>query len=257
MKFATYVMTYDQGKWIMRNLENSYPHVDRIYVMHSKLPWGYKPDARKNYTNNFDINIIKNSKYMDKIHIIEGDWLSDTEQRTYCLQQAKRDGFDYLMVHDADEFFFHKDFEKIIETVKNNPDIDVFSINLYAFWRSFKYILINHDGSRISGNNQTIVKLKTIDKYDYIRDVQIICYHMTIPDVICYHGSYVLTNDEVFKKVNMTSHSNDYDGIKWYNEVWVPWTLESKNLHPIWPWAWSHCEEFNDILPEVLEGFES
>ncbi len=51
MKFATYVMTFDQGKWIMRNLENAYPHVDRIYVMHSHLPWRYKSNAREKYVN--------------------------------------------------------------------------------------------------------------------------------------------------------------------------------------------------------------
>jgi len=71
MKFATYVMTFDQGQWIMRNLENAYSHVDHIYVMHSELPWGHNPSARITYKNKFDINIIKQSKYIDKITIIE------------------------------------------------------------------------------------------------------------------------------------------------------------------------------------------
>ena len=256
MNFATYVMTYDQGKWIMRNLENAYPHVDRIYVMHSELPWGYKPEARKNNTNDFDINIIKQSPYMDKIEIIEGDWLDDTGQRNDCLQRAKKDGCDFLMVHDADEFYFHKDFEKIVEFVKETYNYDVFDIDLYAFWKSFKYVLIDPSKPhRIGGTNQTIVNLHRADKYDYIRNTHTTS-RVTIPEVICYHGSYVLTDEEVFKKVNMTSHSNDYDGIKWYNEVWLPWTIESRNLHPIWPWAWDHCEIFEDALPEAIEDFD-
>lgn len=256
MIFATYLMTFDQDKWIMRNLENAYPHVDKIYVMHSKLPWGYKPDAREKYVNTFDLNIINQSPYIDKITIIEGDWLSDTEQRNYCLQWAKKDGVDYLMVHDADEFYFHKDFEKIINYVKNNRLIDVFAIDLYAFWKSFKYILIDPQRGKIGGTNQTIINLHTIEKYDYIRDVRVECNYMIIPDVICYHGSYVLTNEEVYKKINSTSHSNDYDGEKWYKEVWLPWTLDSKNLHPIWPWCWDHCEIFNEELPEVIKDFD-
>lgn len=255
MKFATYVMTYDQGKWILRNIENSYPHVDRIYVMHSKLPWGYKPDARENYTNTFDIDIIKKSPYMDKIKIIEGDWLSDTDQRNACLNIAKADGFDYLMVHDADEFYFHKDFQKIIKFIESEPNHFVYAINLYAFWRAFKYVLIDPQRGRIGGTNQTIVNLHLVNQYNYIRDVYAADV-VTIPDVMCYHGSYVLTDEEVFKKVNMTSHSNDYDGIKWYNEVWLPWTIESRNLHPIWPWCWSHCEIFNEELPEVIKDFD-
>jgi len=255
MKFATYLMTYDQGKWIMRNLENAYPHVDHIYIMHSELPWGYKPEARKTYTNNFDINIIKESPYMDKITIIEGDWLGDTEQRTDCLQRARRDGFDFLMIHDADEFYFYEDFEKIRNFVENNTNYDVFDMHLYAFWKSFKNILINHDGAYISGCNPTIANLNTVDHYDYIRDTYT-QNRITIPDVICYHGSYVLTDEELYKKVNMTSHSNDYDGEKWYKEVWLPWTLESRNLHPIWPWAWNRAEIFTGELPEVIKDFD-
>ena len=255
MKIATYVMTYDQGQWIMRNLENAYPHVDRIYVMHSELPWGYKPEARTTYKNTFDINIIKQSRFIDKVTLIEGDWLSDTEQRNDCLQRAKDDGYDYLMVHDADEFFFHKDFEKIIQTIKDNPNVDVFAINMYAFWKSFKYVIVSNDKGRIAGTNETIVNLHTVAKYDYIRNVNS-GIHMTVPDVICYHGSYVLTDEEVYKKVNMTSHSNDYDGIRWYNEVWLPWNLESKNLHPIWPWVWTHCEIYEGELPEVISDLK-
>ena len=223
--------------------------------MHSKLPWGYKPEARENYANTFDLDIIKKSPYIDKITIIEGDWLSDTGQRTECLQRAKKDGVDYLMVHDADEFYFHKDFDKLVDLVKKDTTHDVFSINLYAFWRSFKYILIDPQRGKIGGTNQTIVNLHKVDHYDRIRDV-----HsgniLVVPDIIYYHGSYVLTNEELYRKVKSTSHSNDYDGEKWYKEVWLPWTLESRNLHPVWPWCWSHCEIFNEELPEVIEDFD-
>jgi hypothetical protein len=191
---------------------------------------------------------------MDKITIIEGDWLDDTGQRNYCLQQAKRDGVDYLMVHDADEFYFHDDFEKLVKFVKNDDIHDIFSINLYAFWKSFKYVLIDPQRGRIGGTNQTIVNVNRIDHYDYIRDVHT-GNILVVPDIMQYHGSYVLTDNELYEKVNSTSHSNDYDGIKWYNEVWLPWTLESKNLHPIWPWCWDHCEIFDGPLPECIQDF--
>jgi hypothetical protein len=46
-KFATMVMVFGQERWIMRNIENAYPHVDQIYLMYSKLPWNYNPKARE------------------------------------------------------------------------------------------------------------------------------------------------------------------------------------------------------------------
>jgi len=252
MKFATYVMTFDQDKWIMRNLENSYPHVDRIYVMHSKLPWGYNPKARETYANTFNLNKILQSPYMDKIKIVEGDWLSDTDERNACLKIAREDNFDYLMVHDADEFYFHEDFEKIKKTIEQNPSYHVFDINLYAFWKSFRYILIDPQKGKIGGTNQTIVDLHKVDHYDYIRDVHT-NNRLVVPDVICYHGSYVLTDEQVYRKIKTWSHNNDFDVDKWYREIWMPWTLNSKNLHPIWPWCWDHCEIFEGNLPEVIQ----
>jgi hypothetical protein len=256
MKFATYVMVFDQNKWIMRNLENSYQHVDRIYVMYSRLPWNYNPNAKQTFTNSFDLNIIKRSKYMDKISIIEGDWDNEVEERNFCLQRAKADGFDYLMVHDADEFYFHDDFEKIISLVKICKDIDIFHINNYVFWKSLKYIIINSEGTKIGMISQSIINLHTIEKYEDTRNVKRVCVRLTMPEIICYHGAYVLSDRETYKKIKTWAHFVNFDTDKWYNEVWLPWTLESKNLHPIWPKVWSHCEIYEGLLPEVIRDFK-
>jgi hypothetical protein len=255
MIFATYLIAFNQDKWIMRNLENAYPHVDKIYLMHSELPWGYNPNARIKYSNNFDLDLIKQSPYMDKITIIEGDWLDDTSQRNFCLQRAKKDGIDFLMVHDADEFYFHDDFDKLINIVKTNEQYDVFDVNLYAFWKSFKYVLIDPQKGRIGGTNQTIVNLHRVDKYDYIRNTYT-NNRLVVPEIMQFHGSYVLTDEEVYEKIKTWGHTNDFDADKWYNEVWLLWTLESRNLHPVWPWCWDHCEIFDGALPEVIEDFD-
>ena len=91
MKIATHVVLFGQDKWIMKNIENSYPHVDKIYIAYSEKPWGYNPKARNIYKNSFDLNIIKNSQYIDKITIIEGDWLTEEAQRNACVNKAKED----------------------------------------------------------------------------------------------------------------------------------------------------------------------
>ena len=74
MKFATCVMIFGQDKWVLHNLENAYPHVDRIYAIYPRVAFNlYNPNARNLYpTNTFDLNIIKSSKFRDKVTIIEG-----------------------------------------------------------------------------------------------------------------------------------------------------------------------------------------
>src|SRR5258708_21945464 len=121
MKIATHVLLFGQEKWIMRNIENAYPHVDKIYVAYSAHPWAYNPDAKNLYKDTFDLNIIRKSKFRDKVTIIDGAWKTEEEQRNTCVDLARAQGMDYLIIHDADEFYYHNQFEDAIKEIKANP----------------------------------------------------------------------------------------------------------------------------------------
>ena len=60
MKFATHVLFYNVDQFILKNIDNSGPHVDRIYVAYSKKPWGYNRKARKKFSNlsNLDLHPV-------------------------------------------------------------------------------------------------------------------------------------------------------------------------------------------------------
>ena len=105
MKFATHVLFYNVDKFILTNIDNSGPHVDRIYVTYSKKPWVYNKKARKNFSNTSNLDLLKQSIFYNKITIIEGEWKYDEDQRNACLKKAQQDGIDYLINHDADEFY--------------------------------------------------------------------------------------------------------------------------------------------------------
>jgi len=250
MRFAAYAMIFDQQKWVMRYLENVYPHVDRIYLSYSKLPWGYNPEAREKYVNTFDLDLVRKSEYMDKVVIIEGDWMSDADQRNSCLDKAKSDRIDYLIALDTDEFLFHKDFEKLKKEIVDDPSHDAYELYHYDFWKSFNYILIEQN----PGPGRKVINVKTTGYYDQYLNTHPQSTRI-INDILYYHGSYVLTNEECYKKIKTWTHHNDFNVDKWYNEVWLTWIPESKDLHPIWPWVWSHAEKFDGELPEALKGF--
>ncbi|MCK9446502.1 class I SAM-dependent methyltransferase [bacterium] len=251
--FATYVLAFNQDKWIMRNIENSYPHVDRIYIMYSTMPWKDNPEARSKYKNNLDLNIIKNSPYMDKITIVEGEWDSDSDERNAALKKAKEDGCDFLMVHDADEFYFHSTFEKIVKTVKDSTKYDAFDIYSKVFWKSFNHIIVNHDDTYISGQNQTIINLHKFDKYDKLRDVKTDKRYIFDEPVVCYHASYVLNDKQLYEKIFTWSHYKDFNPKEWYENKWINWNYDTRELHPIWPFAWAKAEDYYGPLPEVIE----
>lgn len=255
MKFATHIVLFGQDKWIMKNIENAYPHVDMIYIAYSEKPWGYNPAARNMYKNSIDLSKIRKSRFIDKITIIEGDWLTEESQRNACVDKAKADGIDYLMIHDADEFYFHDGFEQIKLFIINHLGYDIYTCGWISFWKTFKYITVPNLLTKIVGNPQIFINLKNGVKFERKRKPSgnnII----DIPNVICYHASYVLTDVELQEKLKTWGHHNDFDVDGWYNNVWLKWTPNMINMHPVNPPAWYKAVEFNEELPEVLKDFK-
>jgi len=254
MKFATHIVLFGQDKWIMKNIENSYKHVDVIYISYSKKPWGYNPNARKNIINSFNLDIIKESVFFDKITLIEGDWQTEEDQRNACVSKAKKDNVDYLMIHDADEFYHDDDFELILDFIKKNPDHDVYKCAWYNFWKTLDYITIQSDGNLVAGYPEIFINLTTGTDFSRKRRPSS-NKSIIIPNVFCYHASYVLTDSEVKNKLNTWGHHNDFNTDKWYNEKWLNWNEQSIDLHPISPSAWKRAiKKPKDIeLPKILK----
>ena len=253
MKFATHVVLFGQDKWIMRNIANAYTHVDKIYVAYSNFPWGYNPLARRVYINSFDLNILTSSEYADKIHIIKGDWLTEEDQRNACAEQAAKDNMDFLLIHDADEFYFHKDFDKIIKHIIKHPNYDYYKIGWYCFWKDFNYILLDVSGNILTGYPEFAINLKNGVRFISKRRPNKTNFHTIPNDVgICYHGSYVLTDKELYQKINTWGHTNDFNKDQWYEEKWLKWTPDMRDLHLVSPSAWSKAVLFPYPLPEVI-----
>lgn len=256
-KFATHVLLFGQDKWIMRNIENAYPHVERIYVAYSKQPWAYNPNAKNLYKNSFDLDMIRKSEFIDKITIIEDVWNTEEEQRNACAEQATKDGMDFLIIHDADEFYFDDDFKMIIQHIIDNPNFDYYKIGWKCFWKTFGNILLGENGESIVGYPEFCINLKKKVRFASKRRPTSSEFY-TIPPVVgvCYHGSYVLSNEELLQKINTWGHTNDFNKEHWYNEIWVKWTPEMRNLHLVNPSAWSQAVPFTGTLPEVIEDME-
>lgn len=260
MKIATHVLVFGQDKWLMRNLENAYPHVDRIYISAGWLPWNYNPQARSKYKNSFHANLVLGEAYnrfRDKLVVIHDTWDTEEQQRNDCAQQAINDGMDYLIIHDADEFYFQNDFEKIINCIKENPDHDYYNIAWYCFWKSFKHILLDSRGNEIAGYPEFAINLNRGVKFESKRRPNKRDVFTIPPSVgICYHGSYVLTNEELLQKINTWGHTNDFNKDYWYNNIWLKWTPEMRDLHLVSPSAWSQAVEFKGELPEVIRDLK-
>lgn len=252
MKFATHVLLFNQDKWILKNIENSGPFVDKIYVSWSLLPWTYNKNARNIFKNKSDLSILKQSKYFDKIEVIQGIWETDEAQRNACLEKAKEDGIDYLIIHDADEFYTDNGFKSIIEEVKSNPDYDYYTTPWITFWKDLNHVIAKQDGNIICGYPEIVLNLNKNVKF--IRCRRPTGNNIKQLTVLCHHASYVLSDDECWSKINTWGHAHQFDTRKWFNEKWLNWDNNTTCLHPITPCEWYKTVEFDkNNLPEILK----
>lgn len=260
MKIATHVLVFGQEKWLMKNFENAYPHVDKIYVSVGYFPWSYNPQARDKYKNTFHLNLLfepEYDKYRDKLVGISADWKNEEDQRNACVDAAIRDGMDYLIIHDADEFYFHLHFENAINQIKANPDHDYYAIAWYCFWKSFGYILLDANGNKITGYPQFAINLKRGVRFESKRRPnKTDCYTIPKQEAVCYHASYVLNDAEVLQKIETWGHANDFNREQWYKDVWLAWKPTMKNLHLVSPQAWSKADHYDGGLPEVIKDLK-
>jgi len=236
MKIATHILLFNQDRWILKNIEMIAPFVDKIYVAWSEFPWSYNPQARDLFKNKSNPDILKQSPYYNKIELITGVWNLDEDQRNVCLDAAKRDGMDYLLMIDADEFYSCDDLSKLIEDIKFNPNYDYYTTPWFTFWKDFNHVLVNENGHVINGHPEVCVNLKHENRF--VRCRRPSGSHIKQLNSICGHASYVLTDEECWSKINTWGHAHQFDKEHWYKNKWLNWNENTLDLHPITPSLW-------------------
>jgi len=257
MRFAAYLLNFNQDRWLLKSLRMIGPHVEKVYVAWSELPWTYNKNARRDFRNTSDPELLKKSEFYDKVELIIGEWGADHVQRNACLDRAREDGFDYLFNFDIDEFYKDDDLVKAIDFVKQNPDFDRYLSNYVVFWKNLDYVLERDNGSLVSRPLEFIVNLNRGNRFWSKRTAN--GKKRVTLDVICCHLSHVLTDDEYWAKLNTWSGLKGFDSKKWYEEKWINWDENTRNLGHKKAERWPRAVKRPDFieLPKVLRDENS
>lgn len=236
MKIATHLLYFNQDSFILKSIEMIAPFVDKIYVAWSEFPWVYNPQARDLFKNQSNPELLKQSPYYDKIELIIGNWNLEEDQRNCCLDAAKRDGMDYLLIIDADEFYTKDNLKKLIIDIELNPDFEYYRTPWFTYWKDYNHIIVNENNDYINGYPEVCVNLRHNSRF--IRCRRLSGDNVKQLSSLCGHASYVLNNEECWSKINTWGHAHQFDRNQWYMDKWINWNENTINLHPIDPSAW-------------------
>ncbi|MFT4302027.1 MAG: methyltransferase domain-containing protein [Desulfovibrio sp.] len=252
-RFAAHILMFDVEPFILRAIDNCAPYVEKIYLAYSERPWVYNAQARESYANPTRLDLVEQSPWRSKIEIIQGEWDREEDQRNACVEKAKKDGIDFLIIHDADEFYTKEDYISNIKKIDANSGHEGFRTPWCSFWKNISWIIENN-GNPIVGYPQFAINCAKNIHFTHARNYSAKNEYML--DGLCYHLSFVRTDQDLLTKLSTWGHSHEVDIRQWYADKWLQWHPEKKNLHPVTPPAWAKAVPFTGKLPDSLIGFE-
>lgn len=260
MRFAVQILYFDCEQFILAAIENCAPHVEKIYISYSELPWTYNENARGKYKNTVNRDLIFQSPHIDKIELVEGNWDTEEAQRNFCLDKAKSDGFDYLIIQDADEFYTPEAYQTNLKEIAANPDHLYYRNPWHLFWKTLGYII---EFEEVHGVKKTTINYNACFAVNCHQPVRFKRNRLlTTTDAffvsgICYHLSYIMSDEQMQRKINTWGHSHQvmHRGL-WYKVKWLGWTPDTTNIGLTNPISWTRAVPFKGELPAQLKNLK-
>ncbi len=261
MKFAAQILFYNCDQFILRTIANCSVHVDCIFVLYSPQPWSaYNKEARNNFPNRSNPELLRQSPHFEKIQLLEGTWDTEEAQREACRIIAKDQGFDFLIVQDADEFYLPQDYAANIRQMELNPGYEVYQTPWINFWKSTKYALVHRQHVGVYNTLQGTCPLFAINLHLPVRfekrRVPINSSSVYQLTGTCFHLSYVFSDVDMFTKIKTWGHAHQVSS-NWFKWKWLAWHPGKRNLNPFTSVEWMRAIPFTGVLPVELQNFQN
>lgn len=266
---------YISNELLLSAIENS-KHLDNCYIGLYEKTWSHEEHTSIDYQLLEKIESMNNNAKV--IHMSERDLNAipsdsvqdmDIKCRNYLLNVAKKEGNDFLFIQDTDEFLLESDYNFLINSYipeMQNAGFNSAAIRWNTFWKNWNYIIVNENNEthqskeNFSRNGYEFGWKNFIIKLD--SDVYFTEWHLAnvvkswiLYDIFLFHGSWILTDEQVLQKIQTWGHANDVSREKWekwYREKWLGWTPDMESIsmeNDKFP-AWKKAIEYKGPLPK-------
>jgi glycosyltransferase involved in cell wall biosynthesis len=190
------------------------------------------------------------NRELENLTIVDDVWDSESEARNAGLRHLRNLGTQVCLIVDADEIYPVGALDRLrgaIEAV-NTPDT-VFYARYLTCYKRFDYI--------VESDHRTPVAIHITDETAFHqRPRRPAGARRDLPgDVFFWHMGYVLTDERMWEKINTFGHVREIVP-GWFEEKWVNWTPETRDLfrkHPVD--RWPRTIRIDPLsLPEILHS---
>ncbi|MCA6379549.1 MAG: hypothetical protein IM606_16935 [Cytophagales bacterium] len=260
-KIAVQILYFNSHHFILHTLANCVSHVDKIFLSYSPSPWSvYNKDALNDFKNQSSLDIVRQSINYSKVEIVQGVWETEEAQREACRLIAQEQGYDFLIVQDADEFYLPEDYESNIQLMVENPQYEVYQTPWINFWKSTRYALVHKQHLGVSNTLYSTCPLFAINlrlpvKFESRRVPKNSTSVFQLKG-ICFHLSYVFSDIDMFIKISTWGHAHQVNK-NWFKWKWLAWHFDKRNINPFCSVDWVKAVPFTGLLPAELQRFEN
>lgn len=195
-----------------------FPHI----VLVSKKPW------RGDHI--MDDTWLRAKMELQNGEVITDIWANQADHVNVGLQILESYDVDWALIVDVDEFYTPADIGRLVGQIRTTEYDALYATHMNVYWKTPSHLIVPEQF------DYPIIAIKTNKRFLSKRHVDnSVTTTGTDRDLVMHHMSYVRTDKQMKKKIESFEHANEFDTDTWYNNVWLPWTKESRNLHPVVP----------------------
>lgn len=242
---------YNQDHLLEAWLKNVSKYADEIVILFSKEPWLHNYSAKNRIKDDKSEEILdKYVKLMPKLKVVKGHWIYETDERNLGLSIAKSRGAKWLLISDCDEFYIESEVFAALDFMRRNPT-DIYVMNTVQMVKNKNLAAMPENGHPLCN---FCINTDTVKEFLATRVVS--GRNILVPYDICkcWHISYLLPKEKLEQKLETSFHFIEFNK-NWYSDIWPNININSTNVHPTHPEAWSYMREVN-IPEEILNEIE-
>jgi len=249
LHIAAHYVVQNEADTIVASINGIYDHCDEILIaLDENVGWSGLEIVQDNTKE----LIYNYNDFNNKITLFTGSFLSEHDQRNFLINNSS-DHITHFLAIDGDEVYAPGKFVNLYNNLKESyydQEEVALCVPCHVYFRHRNWAVMADNNTQwpnyhlqLIHRSRIFTALRTPNVQDYIHVDPSICHFE--------HYSYSKSARKIWEKINTFSHNNEFDTIKWFDEVWMPCTLTSVDLHPTNPKAFSSLFEYNIDIPYI------